>query len=56
MMSVRGEKINVLIPEGMLAKINDLLQRDQSWISIQEFIRQAVAEKIERIEKEHALG
>lgn len=52
-MVVRGEKIGILVPEGMMQKIAQIMERDPSWISTQEFIRQAVSEKIDRWYKEH---
>ena len=55
-MVTRGQKINVLIPEGMVKQIETLMEKDPSWISMQEFIRQAISEKIERWYKEHAVG
>ena len=53
-MVVRGEKINVLIPQGMVEQISHIMTEDPSWISAQEFIRQSVAEKIDRWKREHA--
>lgn len=53
-MVVRGEKINVLIPQGMVEQISRIMREDPSWISAQEFIRQSVAEKIDRWKREHA--
>ena len=55
-MVTRGEKINVLIPEGMVKQIEAIMDKDPSWISMQEFIRQAVSEKIERWRRDHAIG
>ena len=52
-MVTRGEKINILIPDGMVKNIQILMEKDPSWISIQEFIRQAIAEKIDRRHKEN---
>jgi len=51
--ATKGEKVNVLIPEGMIEAIENILKVDQSWISRQEFIRQAIQEKIDRWKKEH---
>jgi len=51
--AIKGEKVNVLIPEGMIEAIENILKVDQSWISKQEFIRQAIQEKIDRWKKEH---
>ncbi len=55
-MVTQGEKINVLIPDGMVKKIKVIMERDPSWISIQEFIRQAISEKIEKWYRDHAVG
>ena len=55
-MVTRGQKINVLIPEGMVKQIEEIMDKDPSWISIQEFTRQAVSEKIERWRRDHAIG
>lgn len=55
-MVVRGEKINVLIPEGMVKQIEAIMERDPSWISMQEFIRQAVSEKIDRWHRDRVVG
>jgi len=52
-MATRGVKIGILIPEGMIEAIENILKVDQSWISKQEFIRQAIQEKIDRWKKEH---
>jgi hypothetical protein len=50
-MATRGEKINVLIPEGLLRQVRQIIENDQNWISVQDFIRQAVFEKVDRIQK-----
>jgi hypothetical protein len=55
-MVTRGEKLNVLIPEGMMKQVHEIMEKDPSWISVQEFIRQAVSEKIERWNKDHMDG
>jgi Arc/MetJ-type ribon-helix-helix transcriptional regulator len=54
-MVVRGEKINVLIPEGMVKQIEAIMEKDPSWISMQEFIRQAISEKIVKWNEDHIL-
>ena len=50
-MVTRGEKINVLIPEGLMKQVRQIMEDEQNWISLQDFIRQAVSEKVERIQK-----
>jgi len=52
-MVTQGRKIGILIPEGMIDTIENILKVDQSWISRQEFIRHAIQEKIDRWKKEH---
>ena len=54
-MATRGQKINVLIPEGMIKQIESIMDKDPSWISMQEFIRQSISEKIDKWNKEHAV-
>ena len=55
-MVTRGVKVGVLIPDGMLRQVEEIMDKDPSWISTQEFIRQAVSEKIERWHRDHAVG
>jgi len=50
-MVTRGEKINILIPEGLLKQVKQIMEDEQTWISIQDFIRQAIFEKVERTQK-----
>lgn len=50
-MVTRGEKINVLIPEGLLKQVRQIMENEHNWISVQDFIRQAVHEKVERNQK-----
>ena len=52
-MAVKGKKKNILIPDGMVRDIEEIVESSQSWISLQEFIRQAIAEKIDRWKKEN---
>lgn len=47
-MVTHGETINVLIPEGMINQIRNIMDREKRWISVQDFIRQAIAEKLQR--------
>lgn len=55
-MVTRGVKLGILVPEGMINQIEQIMERDPSWISTQEFIRQAISEKIDKWYKEHAVG
>ena len=46
-------KVTIAFPKGMLSEIESIIDREQSWLSMQEFVRDAVKEKIERWKKEH---
>ncbi len=46
-------KITIAFPKGMLTEIESIVNVEQSWLSSQEFVRDAVKEKIERWKKEH---
>ncbi|MGC8981908.1 MAG: ribbon-helix-helix domain-containing protein, partial [Minisyncoccia bacterium] len=46
-------KITLQIPEGLLKEINEIMKIDDKWITIQDFVREAIKEKIERWKKEH---
>ncbi|MEM4066947.1 MAG: ribbon-helix-helix domain-containing protein [Candidatus Micrarchaeaceae archaeon] len=48
----RGEKLNVLIGKQLLERMRAIVEAE-GWVSDQEFIRQAIREKIERWEKEN---
>jgi len=46
-------KIILLIPEGLMNEIEKVMQVDNRWISVQDFVRESVKEKIDRWKKEH---
>jgi UTP:GlnB (protein PII) uridylyltransferase len=43
----------VQFPEGTVEDINRMMKVERRWMNVQEFIRDAVNEKIERWKKEH---
>jgi Arc/MetJ-type ribon-helix-helix transcriptional regulator len=49
----QGKKINVLFPTKTNEEMKEIVETKGKWISVQEFIREAVYEKIERIKKEN---
>ncbi len=51
-----GVQVNTLFPEGIIKEIEEIIRKDRKWLSTQDFIRYAVAEKIERWKKENAVG
>ena len=46
--NVLSERITVLIPAGLHSEIVNVMTREQEWVDRQEFIRQAIREKVER--------
>jgi metal-responsive CopG/Arc/MetJ family transcriptional regulator len=46
--NVLSERITVLIPAGLHSEIVNVMTREQKWVDRQEFIRQAIREKVER--------
>jgi UTP:GlnB (protein PII) uridylyltransferase len=46
-------KITLLMPDGLMNEIEKVMQAENRWISIQDFIRESVKEKIDRWKKEH---
>ena len=53
-MAKYGENLwTVQFPEGTVEDINRMMKVERRWMNVQEFIRDAVNEKIERWKKEH---
>jgi UTP:GlnB (protein PII) uridylyltransferase len=46
-------KITLLMPDGLMNEIEKVMQAENRWISIQDFIRESVKEIIDRWKKEH---
>jgi Arc/MetJ-type ribon-helix-helix transcriptional regulator len=51
--ATQGEKVNVLFPSKAFEEMTEIVETKGKWISVQEFIREAVSEKIDRIKKEN---
>ena len=49
------KNVGVRLPVGLLKEIEDILQKDQSYLSVQEFIRMATKKEIERWYSDHVL-
>ncbi len=43
----------VQFPDGMVKEINIMMNQEGKWINTQDFVRDAVREKIDRWKKEH---
>ena len=53
---IETKNVGVRFPVGMLKEVEEILQKDQLYLSVQEFVRMATKREIERWHKEHALG
>jgi metal-responsive CopG/Arc/MetJ family transcriptional regulator len=55
-MSKTSLKLTLQLPEGLFNEINSIITKEDLWMSSQDFIREAIKEKIERWKKENAVG
>ena len=55
-MSKQSVKLTLQLPEGLAREINDIVEKHDLWMSSQDFIREAIKEKIERWYRDHAVG
>ena len=46
-------KMTIAFPQGMIREMESIMSIEQSWLSAQEFIRDAIKEKIERWKRDH---
>ncbi len=53
---VNTEQVNVRLPEGIYSEIIKIMNKEKKWNSPQQFIQDALNEKIERWKKENAVG
>ena len=49
----KNKKFNIALPAGMLRDAENIVEKEGSWLSVQEFIRDSIKEKIERWKREH---
>ncbi len=55
-MSKQSVKLTLQLPEGLAKEINEIVSKHDLWMSSQDFIREAIKEKIERWYRDHAVG
>ena len=55
-MPKQSVKLTLQLPEGLAKEINDIVKKHDLWMSSQDFIREAIKEKIERWHRDHAVG
>ena len=54
--SVNGKQINIFFPDGLFNEMVSVMDSANTWMNVQEFVRDAVKEKIEKYHREHAIG
>ena len=55
-MSRSSVKLTLQLPEGLAKEINEIVEKHDLWMSSQDFIREAIKEKIEHWKRDHAVG
>jgi hypothetical protein len=53
---VKTVPVNLRLPEGLYEEIIKILEKERKWNSPQQFIQDALNEKIDRWKKDHAVG
>lgn len=53
---VKTIPVNLRLPEGLYEEILEILSSERKWNSPQQFIQDALNEKIEKYHREHAVG
>ena len=53
---VKTIPVNLRLPEGLYEEILEILSSERKWNSPQQFIQDALNEKIEKYHREHAIG
>jgi UTP:GlnB (protein PII) uridylyltransferase len=53
---VKTEQVNVRLPIGLYEEMIRIMDKEKKWNSPQQFIQDALNEKIDRWKKEHAVG
>lgn len=53
---VKTEQVNLRLPIGLYNEILSIMEKEKKWNSPQQFIQDALNEKLDRWHKDHALG
>jgi hypothetical protein len=53
---VKTEQVNLRIPIGIYEEMFSIMKKEKKWNSPQQFIQNALNEKLDRWHKEHAVG
>ena len=50
------ERLHVGVPSGLFMEATKVVEYEGKWMSLADFVREAIKEKVERWKKEHPLG
>jgi hypothetical protein len=53
---VKTVPVNLRLPEGLYEEVIKILEKERKWNSPQQFIQDALNEKIDHWKKDHAIG
>ena len=53
---VKTEQVNLRLPIGLYNEMLSIMEKEKKWNSPQQFIQDALNEKLDRWHKEHAVG
>ena len=53
---VKTEQVNLRLPIGLYNEMLSIMEKEKKWNSPQQFIQDALNEKLDRWHKDHALG
>ncbi len=53
---VKTEQVNLRLPIGLYNEILSIMEKEKKWNSPQQFIQDALNEKLDRWHKDHAVG
>ncbi|MBX8644829.1 MAG: hypothetical protein KIY12_08955 [Thermoplasmata archaeon] len=53
---VKTVPVNLRLPEGLYEEVIRILEKERKWNSPQQFIQDALNEKIDRWKRDHAVG
>ena len=52
----KTKDVKITMPQGIYNEMVDILEKEEKWMYPQNFIIEAINEKIEKWKKEHAVG
>ena len=52
----KGKQVNIFFPDGLFEEMSKVMDKANKWMNVQEFVRDAVKEKVDKFYKDHAVG